>query len=65
MSSRKDPEDPDEGMLDDSLLRKSFKLAEELNVGDRILFWELLLMVLEEELKNSGSTLELTEVVAK
>ncbi len=47
-------------------LLKSFKLAEELKVGDKILFCELLLtgVVLEDD-KNSGSTLEETEVVAR
>lgn len=47
------------------LLPKSFKLADELKVGDKILFCELLLTVLEEDDKNSGSTLEETEVVAR
>jgi len=46
-------------------LLKSFKLAEELKVGDKILFCELLLTVVLEDDKNSGSTLEETEVVAR
>ena len=46
-------------------LLKSFKLADELKVGDKILFWELLLIALEVDDKNSGSTLEETEVVAR
>jgi len=63
LSNLKDPDDPEDGRLL-SLLRKSFKLAEELKVGDKMRFCELLLWVLEDE-KKSGSTLELTEVVAK
>ena len=63
MSNLKDPDDPEDGRLL-SRLRKSFKLAEELKVGDKMRFCELLLTVLEDE-KKSGSTLELTEVVAK
>ena len=74
MSNRKDPDpdpypDPDDPDSVVFLLLKSFKLADELKVGDKILFWELLLTgVLEEEVeddKNSGSTLEETEVVAR
>ena len=65
MSNLKDPDDPEDGrLLGSLLLRKSFRLAEELKVGDKMRFCELLLTVLDDE-KKSGSTLELTEVVAK
>ena len=57
LSLNKDP--------DSFLLLKSFKLAEELKVGDKIRFCELLLLVVLEEDENSGSILDVTEVVAK